>query len=417
MAEVEAPASTRRISSQGSDSGASEEDYQTFQPELPDGNSLTEIPGNGEVETMTTTTPRAVAQMVMGTLEFKSVLEKGDANLHRNKTGSSLSKHASSGLSKHVSSGLTKHASSGLSKQASSGLSRQSSNGGLLSRVSTGRFLTRQSTMGLVPVEELRTDASASGFPTFHFMDFGIEWHTDISSLLTNSLRREMADLYTIMQSMHERRDSLREGDVKSFFVWFEIFASYIPFVMAVIEETYLPWVERIGELPEDEYLESEGGRMKVGKDIVRTSQRILKHRKEFEAMSVASAYRKIKRVLVKWAELLHGYLKVLDFEAPLLLKAHSSPEECQNMMGWIARLTVDSDNKSCNIVLLVRFLQQRPRTLATWKATFLEAREQGMHPQYWKRLSKSHFEVASYFARILAKANEDTGKRAPVQR
>lgn len=373
--------------------GASDDDYVTFQPQMTSGSSFAGTNGSEKL-VKNKSSPMAVANLVMATFKFNSVPSGEDNSLHRNTTGSSMSSSRSN-LSKHESSGA------------------------LITKLSSGRFVTRQSTtskQGLVPIETLRMEATSAGFPRFQLADFGVEWCRDITSLLTNSMRREVVDLYTILQSLHERKESLREGDVKSFFVWFETFVLYIQFAMEVVEENIIPWAERMEELPENEFLESNGGRMKVGKDIVSILQRILKHRKDFEAMKVASAYLKIKKVLLKWAPLLHGYLDALDLEIPPLIESHCSQEECQNMMGWIARRALDSNDKRCNIVLLVRFLEQRPRTLAYWKSTHLDPLEQSAHPQHWKAMSKLHFEGAGYFARTLAKVTEDK-KNARIRR
>lgn len=283
--------------------------------------------------------------------------------------------------------------------QKSKGCSSNSLNG----KVSFGRLLNMSSTLsskGVKHVEDLTQTADAFGLPSFQLKPFGLEWQKDVAYILTNSVRREVMDLYVILQSMHERQGMLRSGDIESFYVWFITFADFVKFTMELIEDTLIPWVERSSELAEDAYLEGKGGRMKVGKDIAKTVERVVKHQKEFEVMKVGSAFKKLHKVFRKWTPLLHGYLNSLDTDVVDIIEASCNQDECTNMMAWITRQAVESSNKAKNLVLLVRFLEDRPRSLAVWKRDNLEPLERGAHPQHWKNLAKDHFEVVSYFRR-----------------
>jgi hypothetical protein len=283
--------------------------------------------------------------------------------------------------------------------------SKASGGNSLVSRLSTG--LRRLNTPSVDPnapgvqrVVDFLHPADAPSLPPFRLKEYGIDWYRDNAHLLTNAIRREVMDLYVIVRSMFERKARLQDGDIRSLYIWFETFADFFIFAMTLIERTLIPWVERSRELPEDPYLEGEGGRMKVGKDIVRTVERIVKHKPEFLAMTHVSAFRKLHRVLKTWTLLTLGYIDSLDADSAAIVKAFCAVEECQNMHRWVANRVVESPNKATNLVLLVRFLEDRPRTLNDWKTANLEPLERGALPQYWRSVAKHHFEVVAYFRR-----------------
>jgi hypothetical protein len=275
----------------------------------------------------------------------------------------------------------------------------------LVRKISTMRLLNMPSSLsapspGVRNLEEFLRSAAAHDMPPFKLKEYGVEWHRDTVHLLTNALRREVMDLYAIIQSMYERRANLKSGDIQSLYVWFETFASFFAFVVSLIEFTFIPWLERSQELPEDSYLESEGGRMKVGKDIAKTVERVVKHKSKFVAMTPPSAHSKLHKVFKKWSPLFHGYIDSLDADAPGIIERCCSQDECANMTAWITRQAIESANKATNVVLLVRFLEDRPRTLTVWKNENLDPLERGAHPQHWKSVARDHFEVVAYFRR-----------------
>lgn len=247
---------------------------------------------------------------------------------------------------------------------------------------------------------EFEVEAVAPGFPTFSLRSYGIDWFRDNSQMITNSIRREVMDLYIVLRSMHERSHMLKEGDILSFFVWFETFAEFFLFIMELIETGLIPWAERSRELPEDSYLESEGGRMKVGKDCMKTVGRVVKHRKDFTAMPPQSAYKKLRKVFQKWVPLLLGYIDSLDDSISEIVHEFCEVDECLNFHRWVAQETLLCKRKETNIILLVRFLDQRPKSLVDWRNSNLKPLQRSAHPQQWKIVEKNHFEVVSYFRR-----------------
>lgn len=293
----------------------------------------------------------------------------------------------------------------------STGLDGLSSRGSSRLRLGTSKLTLEPD---IRRASEFEIEAVSPGLPPFSLKPYGMDWYRDNCHLLTNAIRREVMDLYVILRSMHERQDCLKQGDIRSFFVWINTFADFFNFSMDLLENALIPWVERSQEIPDDEYLESLGGRMKVGKDCLKTVDRLVVHTNDFSQMAPRSAYKKIYRVLQKWIGSLFGYIDSLDEGAAEIIQASCEPDECLNFHRWIARQAIESRHKDTNIVLLVRFLDARPKTLAEWRNTNLNPLELSAHPHQWRALAKKHFEVVAYFRRCtpsLASASKKRGK------
>jgi hypothetical protein len=240
----------------------------------------------------------------------------------------------------------------------------------------------------------------APSLPTFEMRDYGVAWYKDNVRLITNAIRREMKDLYVIITSMQTRRDSLQPGDVTSFYKWFAVFEGFFRCVFVLLTDTVVPWIERAESLPDDEYCEREGGRMKVGIDLSRTLRKVVKHELDFVKMEPVVAFDKLLKVFQKWSLKALAYMSSLEVDSARIIENNFSIEECRNMEKWIAAEVMKSPDRQANIVLLVRFLDDRPQSLTAWKNANLDALTRTYHAIWWKRLAADHFEVVGYFRR-----------------
>jgi hypothetical protein len=245
----------------------------------------------------------------------------------------------------------------------------------------------------------------APGLAPMTFAVYGEDWFRDNTGLLTNAIRRELRDLYTIYCSMISRRSSLEKDDVESFFRWWKAFSCFLQVAMSLIDGTIIPWLERWQELPEVALLEKHGGRMKVGKDIVKISQKIASRELAFYTLSPAKAVSKLSKVLGKWTRLVDGYLTSLDESSAIIVEKHYSLQECLSMDRFVADRVMQSKDHKVNIVLLVRNIEKRPQTLAFWKNQNLDLIPRLCHPYWWNLVAKDHFEYVTYFDRRYRKS------------
>lgn len=73
----------------------------------------------------------------------------------------------------------------------------------------------------------------------------------DIFTRLHNGLRRELIDLYNMVDAMQRRIQHLRSSDLKMFFAWWDLFSSYVETCFEAHDRVLIPWVRRKGGMPE----------------------------------------------------------------------------------------------------------------------------------------------------------------------
>lgn len=76
-----------------------------------------------------------------------------------------------------------------------------------------------------------------------NLIPLGSSWALDIFARLNNGARRELIDLYNMIDSMQKRVQDLRTADLNHFFVWWHLFSSYLEVVFDCYEHVLLPWL------------------------------------------------------------------------------------------------------------------------------------------------------------------------------
>lgn len=75
-----------------------------------------------------------------------------------------------------------------------------------------------------------------------NMVTLGSSWAVDIFARPHNGLRRELIDLYNMIDSMQRRIKDLRTTDLMSFFEWWDLFASYLQTTIQIADELLIPW-------------------------------------------------------------------------------------------------------------------------------------------------------------------------------
>lgn len=75
-----------------------------------------------------------------------------------------------------------------------------------------------------------------------NLVPLGTTWSVDIFVRPHNGIRRELIDLYNMIDSMQRRVQELRSADIKRFFRWWEVFASYLRTVFDLSNQVLVPW-------------------------------------------------------------------------------------------------------------------------------------------------------------------------------
>lgn len=73
--------------------------------------------------------------------------------------------------------------------------------------------------------------------PPLYFTPVGKRWSLDILAVANNSVRRELSDMYYIVQSMLKRRMDLNHDDIDDLYVWFEVFHFFVQGIFELQEQ------------------------------------------------------------------------------------------------------------------------------------------------------------------------------------
>lgn len=297
-----------------------------------------------------------------------------------------------------------------LSQLSSSRQPHRSESGLLKKNKTIGLFVTKKSqkklatTASLNPLQDFANlkrletivrDGTPDAFnaPSFRLMPFGDAWYADVLTIHTNALRYETKTLFFILYCLYERADTLEVGDIKSFYGWFEHYHNFFVAEVALLQETFLPWVERSADLPSSrprEYFE------KSADALQRTAKKTLEHKEDFVGFSPGKAARKLRAIYSKFAVHLLDYLSGLEDSSAMIIECHYTIEEGIEASQKMVSALSQKPHYKKNIVLLLRWLADRQETAAQWRKQHLDVKT-NMSYGRWKRPS-SQEECLSYF-------------------
>lgn len=75
-----------------------------------------------------------------------------------------------------------------------------------------------------------------------NLVPLGTTWAVDLFVRPHNGVRRELIDLYNIVDSLQRRVQDLRSQDLKLFFVWWKVFAAFLKVTFDLMDTVLVPW-------------------------------------------------------------------------------------------------------------------------------------------------------------------------------
>lgn len=75
-----------------------------------------------------------------------------------------------------------------------------------------------------------------------NMIPLGTSWSLDVFARPNNGIRRELIDLYNMVDSMQRRILEVRSRDLEHFFCWWEHFTSFLTTAMKGMVEILIPW-------------------------------------------------------------------------------------------------------------------------------------------------------------------------------
>jgi hypothetical protein len=75
-----------------------------------------------------------------------------------------------------------------------------------------------------------------------NLVPLGSSWSVDLFARSHNGIRRELIDLYNMVDSMQRRIAEVRSGDLRTFFLWWDVFESYFDAALKANTQLLIPW-------------------------------------------------------------------------------------------------------------------------------------------------------------------------------
>lgn len=82
-------------------------------------------------------------------------------------------------------------------------------------------------------------------------LPLGSAWALDLLARLHNAVRRELIDLYNMVDSMKRRVHQLGTADMRTFFTWWHLFSSFLKTVFHTHTQVIFPWLAAKAALPD----------------------------------------------------------------------------------------------------------------------------------------------------------------------
>lgn len=207
----------------------------------------------------------------------------------------------------------------------------------------------------------------------FHLTQFGHTWYSDVLVIYTNALRHETKTLFFILHCLHERASTLEVGDIKSFYCWYDDYATFFETIVDVMQGVYLPWVECLVDLPSSRprtYFTEAAVALK------RTVQKTREHSKVILALEPSKAAAKLRSIFTKFTPRFLEYISALEDSTIMIVECQYTEEDCDIVSRQIVAVITQKPNYRKSFILLLRWLEasKRYETAALWRRKYLDA-------------------------------------------
>lgn len=198
-----------------------------------------------------------------------------------------------------------------------------------------------------------------------NLVPLGSSWALDIFARLHNGIRRELIDLYNMIDAMQKHIQDLRTSDLKLFFSWWDLFSSFMEVACDAHEMVLFPWIRKRAELPE---ALSESARSKLNETVESmlgsfdTVYSQMSRRPPDETMA------KIIKALVDMHPIVEHF-ENFENNVPTLIEEHFKPKEAKSIEKKLASFlhkTGDSDFRRLHLSIVARGMTEE--VLSAWQ-------------------------------------------------
>lgn len=223
-------------------------------------------------------------------------------------------------------------------------------------------------------------------------LPFGRVPHTDCVIFFTNAMRHQTRDLYLILASMDESSDHLIHGDMLSFFEWFLPYQTFLTHLLTAIKSIMIPFAET--QLENNEYVDIQLTLPILTEDDwfdtrINTIQRIINkmvsNRRRFLNCSAEVATSKLKGIFHGFATPFMELLAGLEEYIGEVARRFYTEQQCVEIVRAMFSEIKTMDGYQRTMVLLLKWLDDRPETSAKWRKKVLQI-QNPIKWMWWRR-------------------------------
>lgn len=197
-----------------------------------------------------------------------------------------------------------------------------------------------------------------------NLVPLGSSWALDVFARLHNGIRRELIDMYNMIDSMQRRIQELRTSDLKLFFDWWDLFSSYVEVSFDAYDKLLIPWIVKKDSLP-DSLNEN------VRANMTQTVRSLLKNFDNYYSQMPRRPPDETMAKIIKGLVHMHPiveYLEKFENEIPVTIESSYRPKDVRMMERKIAiflHKTGDLGFKHMHLAVVARGMTDE--VLSTW--------------------------------------------------
>lgn len=187
-----------------------------------------------------------------------------------------------------------------------------------------------------------------------NLVPLGTTWAVDLFVRPHNGVRRELIDLYNIIDSLQRRVQDLRSQDLKLFFVWWKMFEAYLKVTFDLAEKMLIPWALNGSAAPESL---NDSVRTAGSKHLGLMLEAFQAIREQLPRRPPDESLAKIIKALVH-IHPLFDFIEAVESAMPEIADGNHTEKQGRMMEKKVAKYLVkngDKDLKSLHLQILAR--------------------------------------------------------------
>lgn len=247
---------------------------------------------------------------------------------------------------------------------------------------------------GMPTVKTHRKKTVVMKMPVIIGTPYGKVWSIDVLALYHNALKKELQDMYTMVESMYKFQLSLGFEDIERFYTWWEVFAGFVVDYFDIEENVIFPYISERAPLGHTKLNQNE--RANVKGRLSRIMGEIDDMEDHFLNRPPGEMLPRFVEFLDRFSPTLLGYFHTEETIVPKLLQKHFQESDRAVIQSKVFDFVRPRKYANENFVLQSRWLTA-PH-LKVWKAETLKGTARVFYNVWRANVEKSHFLIVNEF-------------------